>query len=134
MCIYIRMVFDDMSTKEEILDILPLNTGRGYFPSLHGVSGQNQPAFFLTSLHSHRWDPPRIVGRANDFVACVKDRILSQTLSIFIALSTTTSFVRESVEHGIHDGCARSLQRRLLCSQVEDTEAEHTELLLHTEV
>lgn len=144
--IFIRMIFIDFSTKEELLTIIPLKgktRGEDIFSSFKTFLNNTQlPLFKLVSITSD--GAPAMVGRYNGFInLCRADDdfpdflsyhciIHQQTLCAKVLnmadIMTTAFKIANSIR-------ARSLQRRLFKLQVEESDHDgHTELLMHTDV
>lgn len=72
LCLFVRMVFEDMSAKEETRDFASKGAcmGRGHFSSLHGVTGQNQSVCICVSVSTDV--APAMVGLATDLIALCK--------------------------------------------------------------
>lgn len=75
LCVFIRMVFEDMSTKEELLTILPLKGHtrvEDIFNAFMGfVSRTKLPLFKLISITTD--GAPSMVGRTSGFIALCKE-------------------------------------------------------------
>ena len=145
LCVFIRMVFGDMTAKEELLTILPLKghtRGSDIFDTfMEFVSKSNLPLFKLTSITTD--GAPSMVGRTAGFVARCK---LSESFPDFLSyhciihqqqLCGKILNMKDVMDVAMKIACsvrARSLQRRLFRAQLEDAGADHTDLLLHTDV
>ena len=145
LCIFIRMVFDDMTAKEELLTILPLKgTTRGediFHAFMEFVKESQLPLHKLVSITTD--GAPAMVGRNNGFIGLCKKSddfpdfhnyhcIIHQQ-----ALCGKVLNMKEVMDIAMKIVCsvrARSLQRRLFRAHMEETESEHTDLLLHTDV
>lgn len=145
LCIFIRMAFEDMSAKEELLTILPLKgqtRGEDIFQAFMEFINQNKLTLFkLISITTD--GAPAMVGRTNGFVGLCKQ---SDSFPDFLnyhciihqqALCGKILNMKEVMDIAMKIVCsvrARSLQRRLFRAHMEETGAEHTDLLLHTDV
>uniref|UniRef100_A0A6P7HAE6 General transcription factor II-I repeat domain-containing protein 2A-like n=1 Tax=Diabrotica virgifera virgifera TaxID=50390 RepID=A0A6P7HAE6_DIAVI len=147
LCIFIRMVFSDMSCKEDLLTMLPLKEKtRGediYNVFINFVEQYELPIYKLVCIIITD-GAPSMTGVNNGFVAlcranedfpwffslhCIihQQVLCSKILNMDDIMKITTKIVN-SIR-------ARSLQRRLFKAQVEASDsAEHTDLLLHTDV
>nr|XP_055065219.1 general transcription factor II-I repeat domain-containing protein 2A-like [Misgurnus anguillicaudatus] len=145
LCVFIRMVFVDMSAKEELLTILPLKghtRGEGIFNAFMGfVSETKLPLFKLISITTD--GAPAMMGRTSGFIALCKESesfpdILNYHCIIHQqALCGKILNMKEVMDIAMKIVCsvrARSLQRKLFRAHLEDNDAEHTDLLLHTDV
>ncbi|CAG9791321.1 unnamed protein product [Diatraea saccharalis] len=145
LCVFIRMAFPDTSSKEEFLTIIPLKeTTRGsdiYDAFLSFAKNYELPLYKLVCITTD--GAPSMTGKTNGFVAlcranedlpsffsfhCVihQQVLCSKVLNMADVMSITMKIVN-SIR-------ARSLQRRLFKVQLEASESEHTDLLLHTDV
>ena len=145
LCVFIRMVFGDMTAKEELLTILPLKghtRGSDIFDTfMEFVSKSNLPLFKLTSITTD--GAPSMVGRTAGFVALCK---LSESFPDFLSyhciihqqqLCGKILNMKDVMDVAMKIACsvrARSLHRRLFRAQLEEAGADHTDLLLHTDV
>ena len=145
LCVFIRMVFEDMSTKEELLTILPLKghtRGEDIFNAFMGFV--NEKKLTLIKLISITTDgAPAMMGRTSGFIALCKESesfpdILNYHCIIHQqALCGKILNIKEVMDIAMKIVCsvrARSLQRRLFRAHVEENGAKHTDLLLHTDV
>ena len=75
LCVFIRMVFEDMSTKEELLTILPLKghtRGEDIFNAFMGFVNEKKLTLFkLISITTD--GAPAMVGRTSGFIALCKE-------------------------------------------------------------
>lgn len=145
LCIFIRMVFMDMTTKEELLCLLPLKgrtRGEDIFKAFMDFANKTQlPLGKLVSMTTD--GAPAMKGRSNGFIAICKQ---NDSFPDFIdyhciihqqALCGKVLNMKEVMDIAMKIVCsirARSLQRRLFRAHMEEAEAEHTDLLLHTDV
>jgi len=127
LCVFIRMVFGDMSTKEELLTILPLKghtRGEDIFNAFMGFFSETKlPLFKLISITTD--GAPAMMGRTNGFIALSKE---SESFPNFLnyhciihqqALCGKVLNMKEVMD------IARSLQRRLFRAHLEENDAEH---------
>ncbi|XP_049331881.1 zinc finger BED domain-containing protein 5-like [Astyanax mexicanus] len=145
LCVFIRMVFGDMPAKEELLTILPLkgHTRRSdiFDTFMEFVSKSHLPLFKMTSITTD--GAPSMVGRTAGFVALCK---LSESFPDFLSyhciihqqgLCGKILNMKDVMDVTMKIACsvrARSLQRRLFRAKLEETGADHTDLLLHTDI
>ena len=145
LCIFIRMVFKDLSTKEELLKVLPLKgktRGEDIFHTFSDFVNKTQlPVNKLVSMTTD--GAPAMTGRTNGFIAlCRGDErfpdffnyhciIHQQALCGKMLNMAEVMDISFKIVNSIR---ARSLQRRLFRSQLQESEAEHIDLLLHTDV
>ncbi|XP_053173285.1 general transcription factor II-I repeat domain-containing protein 2A-like [Scomber japonicus] len=145
LCVFIRMVFEDMHAKEELLTILPLKghtRGVDIFSTFMDFVKKNKlPLFKLISITID--GAPAIVGRTNGFIAlCKQSESFPDILNYHCiihqqALCGKILNMKEVMDVAMKIVCsvrARSLQRRLFRAHLEETGAEHIDLLLHTDV
>ncbi|RXN37666.1 general transcription factor II-I repeat domain-containing 2A-like protein [Labeo rohita] len=145
LCVFIRMVFGDMGAKEELLTILPLKghtRGEDIFQAFMEFVNKTQlPLFKLISITTD--GAPAMVGRTNGFIAlCKQSEYFPDFLNYHCiihqqALCGKILNMQEVMDVAMKIVCsvrARSLQRRLFRAHLEETGAEHTDLLLHTDV
>lgn len=146
LCIFIRMVFNDMLAKEEFLTIIPLKgKTRGediYDVFFNFVKNYELPIYKLVCITTD--GAPAMTGNKNGFVALCRANeefpsffsfhcIIHQQVLCSKVLNTEEIMgIATKIVNSIR---ARSLQRRLFQLQLEDREsAEHTDLVLHTDV
>ena len=145
LCVFIRMVFTDMTAKEELLTILPMKEhmrGEDIFQSFKDSIDKTQlPVCKLISVTTD--GAPAMVGRANGFIAkCREDDAFPDFLNYHCiihqqALCAKMLNMKEIMNVATKIACsipARSLQRRLFCAHLEKADCDHSELLLHTDV
>lgn len=134
-----------MSAKEELLTILPLKghtRGEDIFNAFMEFVNKSQlPLFKLISITTD--GAPAMVGHTSGFIALCKQ---SESFLDFLnyhciihqqALCGKILNMKEVMDVAMKIVCsvrARSLQRRLFRAHLEETGAEHTDLLLHTDV
>jgi len=144
--IFIRMVFKDFSTKEELLTIIPLKSktrGEDIFQNFKTFANSIQ--LQICKLVSITTDgAPAMTGRHNGFIAYCKNDcdfpdflsyhciIHQQALCAKTLNMTDIMDITFKIANSIR---ARSLHRRLFKLQVEESNMEGpTELLMHTDV
>ena len=145
LCIFIRMVFTNMTAKEELLTILPLKEhtrGEDIFKSFKNFIEKTQ--FPVCKLMSITMDgAPAMVGHSNGFIAkCREDDDFPDFLNYHCiihqqALCAKMLNMKEIMDVATKISCsirARSLQRRLFRAHLEKADCDHLELLLHTDV
>ena len=139
------MVFENMTAKEELLCMLPLKEhtrGEDTFQAF--INFANKTKLPLVKIISITTDgAPAMVGSSNGFIALCKQ---NNSFPNFIYYHCTIHQevlcgkvlnMKEIMDIAIKVVCsirARSLQRRLFRSHLEEAEAEHADLLLHTDV
>jgi len=145
LCVFIRMMFKNMTVKEELLCILPLKghtRGEDIFQAFMNYASKTKlPLVKLISITTD--GAPAMVGSSNGFIALCKQ---NNSFPNFIhyhciihqeALCGKVLNMKEIMDIAMKIVCsirARSLQRRLFRTHLEEAEAEHTHLLLHTDV
>lgn len=145
MCIFIRMVFSDITAKEELLTVLPMKEhmqGKDIFQSFKNFIEKTQlPVYKLVCITTD--GAPAMVGRVNGFIAkCRQDDAFPDSLNYHCiihqqALCAKMLNMKEIMDVATKIACsirARSLQRRLFRAHLEKAECDHSELLLHTDV
>ena len=134
-----------MSAKEELLTILPFKghtRGEDIFNAFMGFVNETKlPLFKLISITTD--GAPAMIGGTSRFVALCKESesfpdILNYHCIIHQqALCGNILNMKEMMDVAMKIVCsiqARSLQIRLFRTHLEETDAEHTDLLLHTDV
>ncbi len=145
LCIYIRMVFSDITAKEELLTMLPMKEhmrGEDMFQLFKNFVEKTQlPLYKLVSITTG--GAPAMVGRVNGFIAkCRQDDAFPDFLNYHCiihqqALCAKMLNMKEIMDVATKIACsirARSLQRRLFRAHLEKADCDHSELLLHTDV
>ena len=145
LCIFIRMVFTDMTAKEKLLTILSLKEhtrGENIFKSFKNFIEKTQ--FPVCKLMSITTDgAPAMVGHSNGFIAkCREDDDFPDFLNYHCiihqqVLCAKILNMKEIMDVATKISCsirARSLQRRLFHAHLEKADCDHLELLLHTDV
>ncbi|KAJ4922048.1 hypothetical protein JOQ06_021512 [Pogonophryne albipinna] len=145
LCVFIRMVFTDMTAKEELLTILPMKEhtrGEDIFRTFKNfVDKTKLPMSKLSSITTD--GAPAMVGRCNGFIAkCREDDTFPDFLNYHCiihqhALCAKMLNMKEVMDVSLKVACsirARPLQRRLFRAYLEDADCVHTDLLLHTDV
>ncbi len=136
LCVFLRMIFGDMSAKEELLTILPLNRHNRDENIFHTF----MECVNKTRLHLLKFTiAPAMVGCTSGFIAVCK-RIESfpaflnyhciihkQACGEILDMKEVMWMLWYSVQ-------ARIVQRRLFSAHLENTGIEHTDLLLSTDV
>lgn len=146
MIIFIRMVLNDFSTKEEMLTIIPLKgktRGEDLFSKFKNYIEKVQlPLYKLVSITTD--GAPAFTGCRNGFIAlCKNDEdfpdflqyhciIHQQVLCAKVLNMKEIVDVAFKISNSIR---AKSLQRRLFKLQIEESDNDvHSELLMHTDV
>lgn len=145
LCVFIRMVFSDMTSKEEFLTMILLQrTTRGkdiYDSFINFLKNYELPLYKLASITTD--GAPCMTGKTNGFVAfCRANNDFPSFFSVHCiihqqVLCSKTLNMKEVIDTAFkiaNSIRARSLQRRLFKLQLETGESEHTDLLLHTDV
>lgn len=145
LCIFIRMVFKDMTAKEELLTMLPMKEhtrGEDIFQTFKNFVDKTQlPMFKLVSITTD--GAPAMVGRCNGFIAkCKEEDAFPDFLNYHCiihqqALCAKILNMKEVMDVSMKIACsirARALQRRLFRAYLEEADCNHTDLLLHTDV
>lgn len=145
LCIFIRMVFHDMTAKEELLAVLHMNAhtrGDDTFEIFKNFIDNNK--ILVCKLVSITTDgAPSMIGRSNGFVAkCREDEAFPDFLSYHCiihqqALCAKMLNMKEIMDVANKVACsirARSLQRQLFRLHLEEAGSDHSDLLLHMDV
>lgn len=136
LCVFIRMVFKDMTAREELLTLLPMKEhtrGEDIFCSFKDFVDKTQlPMSKLVSITTD--GAPAMVGRSNGFIAkCKEDDAFPDFLNYDCIIHQQALCTKISTKI-VCSICARSLQRRLFRAHLEEGDCNHTDLLLHTDV
>ncbi|KAL1492435.1 hypothetical protein ABEB36_010687 [Hypothenemus hampei] len=145
LCVFIRMVFQDMSVTEELLTILPMKgQTRGHDIYNSFKSFINKTEFPIHKLVSITTDgAPAMIGKHNGFIALCKNDddipnftnyhciIHQQVLCSKVLNSDNVMNVAFKIVNSIRGS---SLQRRKFRALLEECESDLGELLLHTDV
>lgn len=144
-CVYIPMVFSDMTAKEELLTVIPLKEharGEDIFLSFKNFIENTQlPLYKLVSITTD--GAPAMVGRVNGFIAkCRQDDAFPDFVNYHCiihqqALCAKMLNMKEIMDVATKIACsirAKALQRRLFRAHLEKADSDHSELLLHTDV
>ena len=145
LCVFIRMVFDDMSVTEELLTIIPMHErtrGQDIFDLFKNyVARKNFPICKLVSITTD--GAPAMIGNKNGFVAlCKGDNnfpnftdyhciIHTQVLCSKVLKFNHVMDVAFKIVNSIR---SKSLSRRQFRTLLDECGEEHNELLLHTDV
>ena len=145
MCIFIRMVFANMTAKEELLTVLHMKEhtrGEDTFQSFKNFIEKTQlPVYKLVSITTD--GAPAMIGRVNGFIAkCRQDDVFPDFLNYHCiihqqALCAKMLNMKEIMNVATKIACsirARPLQRRLFRAHLEKADSDLSELLLHTDV
>uniref|UniRef100_A0AAQ4S2T7 HAT C-terminal dimerisation domain-containing protein n=1 Tax=Gasterosteus aculeatus aculeatus TaxID=481459 RepID=A0AAQ4S2T7_GASAC len=145
MCVFIRMVFSDMTAREELLTLLPMKEktrGEDIFLSFKNFIEKTQlPVYKLVSITTD--GAPAMIGHLNGFIAkCRQDDAFPDFLNYHCiihqqALCAKMLNMKEIMDVATKIACAiraRSLQRRLFRAHLEQADCDHSDLLLHTDV
>jgi hypothetical protein len=145
LAIFVRMVFEDFGTKEELVKVVPLTgrtTGNDIFLAFKKlIESENIPVNKLVALATD--GAPAMVGMEKGFIAlCHKDSDLPTFLSYHCIIHQQSlcgkflsmNNVMKTVIKIVNKIRAHSLQRRLFRELTEELECQYGDLLLHTEV
>ncbi|XP_044306557.1 general transcription factor II-I repeat domain-containing protein 2-like isoform X2 [Varanus komodoensis] len=145
LAIIVRMVFSDLSVKEELLKILSLKgktRGEDIFQTFKNyVTEINLPLHKLSSITTD--GAPAMVGCIDGFIAhCQKDESFPKFVSYHCIIHQEAlcakvlqfKHVMDVVTKIINSIRAVSLQHRLFKALLKDVDAEYNDLILHTEV
>ena len=145
MCVFIRMVFSDITAKEELLTVLFMKEqtrGEDIFQTFKNFIEKTElPMYKLVSITTN--GAPAMVGRVNGFIAkCRQDDAFPDFLNYHCiihqqALCAKMLNMKEIMDVATKIACsirARSLQRRLFRAHLDKAGCDHSELLLHTDV
>ncbi|XP_057190131.1 general transcription factor II-I repeat domain-containing protein 2-like [Triplophysa rosa] len=145
LCVFIRMVFKDMTAREELLTLLHMKEhtrGEDIFRAFKDFVDKTQlPMSKLVSITTD--GAPAMVGRSNGFIAkCKEDDAFPDFLNYHCIIHQQSLCAKMLNMKEIMDVCmkivcsirARSLQRRLFRTFLEEADCNHTDLLLHTDV
>ena len=144
LCTFIRMVFEDMTTKKELFACCLLKDIYGIKAFQAFMNFANKTKLPLVKLIYIIIDgAPAMVGSSNWFIAFRKQNdsyptfihyhciIHQQALCGKVLNKKEMMNIAMKIVCSIH---ARSLQRRLFRAHLEEAEVEHIDLLLHTDV
>ncbi|GFV01332.1 general transcription factor II-I repeat domain-containing protein 2A [Trichonephila clavipes] len=144
-CIFVRMDFQDMSIKEEILTILPLKKKtRGedvYCDFKKYIEEKNIPFYKVVSMTTD--GVPSITDTVNGFLAiCMRDDDFSHFLSYHCIIHQQALCCKILNMRHVMGICmkivnsirGRSLQRRIFRAHLEENESDYGELLYHADV
>ncbi|GFT22819.1 zinc finger BED domain-containing protein 5 [Trichonephila clavipes] len=145
LAISVKMVFDDFSTKEEFLKILPLaarTQGKDIFSLFKKFSIENQLP--LQKLSSITTDGARArTGKENGFIGlCRKDPLFPKFIAYHCLIHQEMLFskainfnhIMSIVTKIINSIKAKATQHRLFKLYLENENTEFKDFLLHTEV
>lgn len=144
--VFIRMVFDDYTTTEELLSVIPLKgrtTGKDIFSALKDILTQrNVPLGKLVAITTD--DTPAMIGRHAGLIPlCKQDPDFPAALLNFHCIihqqalcikSVNMDHVMQPVIKIVNYIRARPLQHRLFQALLRETEDKHNDLTLHCEV
>lgn len=145
LCIFVRLVFEDMTSKEEFLTMIQLKgqtRGEDIYRSFKEFIEKTEfPIHKLVAITTD--GAPAMLGQRVGFTSLCKNDvnipsftnyhciIHQQVLCSKILDSDNVMKIAFKIVNSIR---ARSLQRRQFRALLEETEAEHSDLLLHTDV
>lgn len=145
LALFVRMVFDDFTVKEELLKIIPLKgrtRGEDVFSSVKDyLISENIPIQKLVGITTD--GAPAFTGVQKGFIAlCRKDDMFPSFLSYHCIIHQqalcgqflNANNVMKAVVKLINHVRAHALQRRQFRTLIEEMNLEYGELLLHTEV
>lgn len=145
LAVFVRMVFENFETKEELLKVVPLTgqtTGKDIFFAFKKIiESENIPVKKLVGLAYN--GAPVMVGVYKGFIAlCRKDSDMPKFASYhsiihqqalcgqFLSLNNVT----KTVVKVVNKIRAHALQRRMFRELTEELQCQYGDLLLHTEV
>lgn len=125
--VFIRMVFDDFSTKEELLTLLPLKT------TARGVDIYNAVKVAPEELVEVTTDgAPAMIGRHSGFIAhCEGDPDFPKFLHYHCIIHQQALCAKVKIINSIR---SKVKQLRMFKVLLEEMSAEYGDLLLHTEI
>ena len=144
LCTFIRMVFEDMTTKKELFaccllkDIHRIKTFQAF---MNFTNKTKLPLVKLIYIIIDR--APAMVGSSNWFIAFRKQNDSYPTFIHYHCFNHQQALCgkvlnkKEMMNIAMKIVCsirARSLQRRFFLAHLEEAEVEHIDLLLHTDV
>lgn len=145
LCVFVRMVFPDMTAKEDFLTLIPLKEStRGkdiYDAFLKFAHAAKLPLYKLVCITTD--GAPAMTGSHNGFIAlCRADDTFPNFFSFHCVIHQQAlcgkilnmKDVMDIAFKIVNSIRARSLQRRLFKAHLESNESEHVDLLLHTDV
>ncbi|XP_073996419.1 general transcription factor II-I repeat domain-containing protein 2-like [Rhodnius prolixus] len=145
LCIFIRMVFDDMSATEELLTIIPMHErtrGQDIFDLFKNyVARTNFPICKLASITTD--GAPAMIGNKSGFVAlCKRDDDIPNFMDYHCIIHTQVlcskvlkfDHVMDVAFKIVNSIRSKSLSRRQFRALLKECGDEHSELLLHTDV
>uniref|UniRef100_A0A8D0B0Q1 SCAN box domain-containing protein n=1 Tax=Salvator merianae TaxID=96440 RepID=A0A8D0B0Q1_SALMN len=143
MAVVVRMVFSDLSVTEELLRILPLKgkmRGENIFQTFKDCAAEiHLPLHKLSSITT---DESPAAGCIAGFIAqCQEDESFPKFVSYYCVIHQEAlcgkvlrfKHIMDVVKKIIHSIRAVSLKHRLYKALLEDVDAEHSDLILHTE-
>ncbi|XP_062998575.1 general transcription factor II-I repeat domain-containing protein 2-like [Elgaria multicarinata webbii] len=145
LAVIVRMIFSDLSVKEELLKILSLKgktRGEDIFQTFRSYATEiNLPLHKLSSITTD--GAPAMVGCIDGFIAhCQKDETFPKFVSYHCIIHQEAlcakvlqfKHVMDVVTKIINSIRAVSLQHRLFKALLKDVDSECSDLILHTEV
>lgn len=145
LAVFVRMVFEDFETKEELVKVVPLTghtTGNDIFLAFKKlIECENIPMKKVVGLTTE--GAPAMVGVENGFIAlCRKDSDIPKFVSYHCIIHQQSlcgkflsmNNVMKTVVKVVNNIRAHALQRRLFRELTEELECQYGDLLLHTEV
>lgn len=145
LAVFVRMVFEDFETKEELVKVVPLTghtTGNDIFLAFKKlIECENIPMKKVVGLTTD--GAPAMVGVENGFIAlCRKDSDIPKFVSYHCIIHQQSlcgkflsmNNVMKTVVKVVNNIRAHALQRRLFRELTEELECQYGDLLLHTEV
>lgn len=145
LAVFVRMVFEDFKTKEELVKVVPLTghtTGNDIFLAFKKlIECENIPMKKVVGLATD--GAPAMVGLQNGFISlCRKDSDIPKFVSYHCIIHQQSlcgkflsmNNVMKTVVKIVNNIRAHALQRRLFRELTEELECQYGDLLLHTEV
>ena len=144
LCTFIRMVFEDMTTKKELFACCLLKDIHGIKIFQAFMNFANKTKLPLVKLiYIIIGGPPAMVGSSNWFIAFRKQNNSYPTFVHYHCFNHQQALCGKVINKKemmnistkiVCSVCARSLQRRLFRAHLEEAEVEHIDLLLLTDV
>lgn len=145
LCVIIKMVFNDFTTKEEFLKLLPLKgrtQGKNIYDAFINFAEESQlPLNKLAAIVTD--GAPAMIGNKNGFVAlCMANDVFPHFAHYHCIIHQEAlcakvlrfEHVMKIVVKIINSIRAAAMQHRLFRELLQDEDAEYVDLILHTEV
>lgn len=145
LCVIIKMVFNDFTTKEEFLKLLPLKgrtQGKDIYDAFLAFAQESQLPFQkLAAIVTD--GAPAMIGNKNGFIAlCMANDLFPQFAHYHCIIHQEAlcakifrfEHVMKIVVKIVNSIRAAAMQHRLFRQLLQDEDAEYEDLILHTEV